>query len=531
MPEVSADFTVWTVRLQPGICFADDPAFKGKPRELVAADYVYAFKRISTRPTRARPTAALDDEGILGLERAARSARCATRSRSTTTASLEGLRALDRYTLQFKLAEPRPRFVDDARRERSYGAVAREVVEAYGDDIDGAPGRHRARFGSSQWRRSSLIVLETQPGLPRGALRRRAGAGRRRGPGAAGQRFKGRRLPLIDGVEIVDHRGEPAALAELPQRPGRLAARVPPEFVAERGARTASSRPTWPSTASALQRYRQPRRHACRTSTWRTRWSAATRRRRWRCAARSAWPTTSTTRSAIIRRGQAIPAQAPMAPRHLRLRPGAATARTATTTRRAPRRCSTSTATSTATATAGASSPTARRCVSTMSTAAASRSTASSTRTGRRALAAIGVRMVFETAQWPEHMKAGARRQAADVVPRQHRGRPRRRRRLLEYMYGPSIGQPATSRASSCRRSTTIYERMLDLPDGPERAALFRKASELVVAYMPYRIHVHRIYNDLLASLDRRLPAAVLSQPVLALRRGRRRDARRRRCA
>ena len=29
MPEVSADFTVWTVRLQRGILFADDPAFKG----------------------------------------------------------------------------------------------------------------------------------------------------------------------------------------------------------------------------------------------------------------------------------------------------------------------------------------------------------------------------------------------------------------------------------------------------------------------------------------------------------------------
>jgi hypothetical protein len=37
---------------------------------------------------------------------------------------------------------------------------------------------------------------------------------------------------------------------------------------------------------------------------------------------------------------------------------------------------------------------------------------------------------------------------------------------------------------------------MLDLPDGAERLALFRDASELVVAYMPYRIHCHRIYND-----------------------------------
>ncbi len=29
MPEVSADFRTWTVRVQPGIYFADDPAFKG----------------------------------------------------------------------------------------------------------------------------------------------------------------------------------------------------------------------------------------------------------------------------------------------------------------------------------------------------------------------------------------------------------------------------------------------------------------------------------------------------------------------
>ena len=46
MPEVSDDFRTWTVRIQPGIYFADDPAFKGKRRELVAQDYVYAFQRV-----------------------------------------------------------------------------------------------------------------------------------------------------------------------------------------------------------------------------------------------------------------------------------------------------------------------------------------------------------------------------------------------------------------------------------------------------------------------------------------------------
>ena len=45
MPEVSADGKVFTIRIQPGILFADDPAFGGKPRELTAADYVYSITR------------------------------------------------------------------------------------------------------------------------------------------------------------------------------------------------------------------------------------------------------------------------------------------------------------------------------------------------------------------------------------------------------------------------------------------------------------------------------------------------------
>jgi ABC-type transport system substrate-binding protein len=67
--------------------------------------------------------------------------------------------------------------------------------------------------------------------------------------------------------------------------------------------------------------------------------------------------------------------------------------------------------------------------------------------------------------------------------------------RAFEYMYGPAIGQTNLARFK-LPAFDDIYRRMLDLPDGPERQTLFRKASELVVAYMPYRIHVHRIYND-----------------------------------
>jgi ABC-type transport system substrate-binding protein len=63
-------------------------------------------------------------------------------------------------------------------------------------------------------------------------------------------------------------------------------------------------------------------------------------------------------------------------------------------------------------------------------------------------------------------------------------------------MYGPSIGQGNLARAK-LPGFDEIYRRMLLMPDGPERAALFLQASNIVTAYMPYRAHVHRLYNDL----------------------------------
>src|SRR5687767_342532 len=46
MPEISADGRTWTIRIAPGTFFADDAAFKGRKRELVAQDYVFSWKRL-----------------------------------------------------------------------------------------------------------------------------------------------------------------------------------------------------------------------------------------------------------------------------------------------------------------------------------------------------------------------------------------------------------------------------------------------------------------------------------------------------
>src|SRR5436309_14665681 len=42
LPDISPDGKTWTIRIRQGIHFADDPAFKGKRRELTAHDYVFA---------------------------------------------------------------------------------------------------------------------------------------------------------------------------------------------------------------------------------------------------------------------------------------------------------------------------------------------------------------------------------------------------------------------------------------------------------------------------------------------------------
>ena len=68
LPEHSKDFRDWTVRIKPGIFFAEDPAFKGKPRELVAEDYVYAFKRFADPANKSAVWSYLEEFGIVGLQ-------------------------------------------------------------------------------------------------------------------------------------------------------------------------------------------------------------------------------------------------------------------------------------------------------------------------------------------------------------------------------------------------------------------------------------------------------------------------------
>ena len=152
MPKVSDDFRVWTVRVKPGIHFQHDPAFEGRRRELVAEDFVYTLKRFFDPRWKSPAYASVNELGMLGLE-SLREAALKNKTPFDYDAPVEGLRALDRYTVQYRFDKPQPRFLYSLAGGDVAGAVAREVIEAYGDDIQhirSAPGHSVLRNGAAR---------------------------------------------------------------------------------------------------------------------------------------------------------------------------------------------------------------------------------------------------------------------------------------------------------------------------------------------------------------------------------------------
>ena len=196
MPEISADGRTWTIRLKPGTYFSDDPAFKGKKRELVAQDYVYAWKRLLD-PRMRSPYLWYLDGKLVGADKVLAKAKEA--GRLDYDAEIEGLRALDKYTIQLRLVEPDYVLVGYMTHP-AMAAVAREVIEAHGD----ASGWVMANpvgtgpYRLKEWRRGQKIVLEANPNFREEHYPATGEAGD--APMIA--RMKGKRLPQIGRIEV-----------------------------------------------------------------------------------------------------------------------------------------------------------------------------------------------------------------------------------------------------------------------------------------------------------------------------------------
>src|SRR6266576_721323 len=157
MPDISPDGRTWAIRLKPGIFFAEDPVFAEKKRELTAADFVYAWKRV-TDPRVRSPNADLLEGRLVGLDAAIAKAKVS--GSFDYDAEIAGLRAIDRHTLQIQLIEPDFTFLMSLNNA-ALRAVAREAIEKYADaggrvmDHPVGTGPYRLK----EWQRGRRILL------------------------------------------------------------------------------------------------------------------------------------------------------------------------------------------------------------------------------------------------------------------------------------------------------------------------------------------------------------------------------------
>jgi ABC-type transport system substrate-binding protein len=158
LPVIADNGKTYTFKITKGIYFAPDPAFKGKKRELIAQDFIYTYMRFMD-PKNRSPYAFLLEGKIVGLDDLAASAKKA--GKFDYDAKVPGMEAVDRYTLRFRLTETDYNFPLVAAHS-SLGAVAREVIEAYGEDTMGHPVG-TGPYQLKSWTRRSKIVLEANP--------------------------------------------------------------------------------------------------------------------------------------------------------------------------------------------------------------------------------------------------------------------------------------------------------------------------------------------------------------------------------
>ncbi len=491
MPQISEDFRTFTFRIKPGIYFADDPAFKGKKRELVAEDYVYTLKRHYDPRWNSPNLYRLEAAKILGLSELRRQV-LQDKKPFPYDQPVEGLRALDRYTLQVRLADPSPRFHQEVMTDHSsFGAMAREVVEAYGDKIMEHPVGTGA-FRLAEWRRSSRIVLERNPGYREHLYDEQAPDDDARSQAIAAQ-LKGRRMPMLDRVEIVIiEESQPRWLSFLNGQTD-LMERLPNEFapvaipndklapnLAKRGI-TMDRAPLVDITLAALFNQDNP------VVGGYTPEKVALRR-----AIALAYDVEQEIR--LVRKAQSIPAQTAIAPLTFGYNPSIKTTMSDHDPARA-RALLDLYGYLDRDGDGWREMPDGSPLVLEYATQPdqASRQLAE---LWEKNMKAVGLKIDFKVAKWPENLKASRAGKLmmwgvgwSATTPDGDT--------FLALAYGPNKGGANHSRFS-LPAFDALYEKQKALPDGPERQQVMEEASKLMVAYVPYKLSGHRIATDLM---------------------------------
>ena len=487
LPEVSPDFKTFTFRVKPGIYFADDPAFGGKKRELVAADYVYSWKRHYDPQWKSPNLYILANAKIVGLSEL-RDELMKAKKPFDYAREVEGLRVLDKYTFQVKTAEPRPRLLLEFTDGSTWGAVAREVVEFYGDKIMEHPVG-TGPFKLASWRRASKIVLERNPAYREQFYDEEAPADDPIAQ-AAVARLKGKRLPLLDRIEIaIVAENQPRWLAFLNGEHDILW-EVPSDF-ADIAMPHNKLAPNLKKRDITMVRY-------ARADVALTYFNmedpvvggytpdkVALRR-----AVSLAIDVDKEIR--LVRKSQAVPSQGPVSPSTWGHNPAMKTEMSDYDPARAKALLDMYGYVD-KNGDGWRDLPDGRPLVLEIATQPdqASRSLAE---LWQKNMDAINLRITFKVANWPDNLKAANNGKLMMWGVGWSAGAPDGET-FLSLGDGNSKGQANKSRFD-LPAFNRVYAIQKSLPNGPERQAAMDEAQRLMVAYAPYKFHVHRVFTD-----------------------------------
>jgi ABC-type transport system substrate-binding protein len=488
MPIITDDFRTFTIKIRPGIYFADDVAFGGKKRELIAQDVVYSYKRIFDPKTKSQVYPDLEEAKLVGMDALRQAAEKPGASFKYDT-EVEGLAALDRYTIRFKLLETRPRFIHLLTDASVYGVVAREVVEKYGDKIMEHPVGTSA-FKLDQWVRASKMTFVKNPNY-REEFYKADPSPDDPVAQALYQKMKGKRLPMVDKVEIsIIEEAQPRWLSFL-QNDHDLMSGLPNQFsfqvipnnhlapnLVKRG--IVMNRVPAPDVTLTYFNMEHP------VVGGYTPDKVALRR-----AIALAYNNDAEIR--LSRRNQAIPAQGPMQP---------------TTFGYDPKFKSEMSEYNPAKAAAlldmfgyvdkdgdgWRDLPDGSPLVLEYATTPTS-SDRELNEIWKKSMDAAKIKIVFKSGQWPEHLKQ-ARAGKLMLWGLGYTASLPDGADMLAVAYGPAKGENNLSRFENANFDDLFQKQQL-MADGPERLVAMQQLAKILVAYMPYKFNTHRILTDL----------------------------------
>ncbi len=493
IPQPEEGGTRYTFRIKPGILFAEDPAFKGQKRELVAKDLEYAIKRFRDWRNRS-PYEWLFENKIVGLDEFAERAKKA--GKLDYDANIPGIEVRDRYTISFKLKEPDFNFLYVLAMPNVV-PVAREVIEAYGDDTMGHPVG-TGPFVLKEWVRRSKIVLERNPNHRGYELDVRYADPKDEWDRRAIEALHGKRLPLIDRVEVFPIEDEQPRFLAFLNKEHDILDETPFAFIhqvlpngklspslARQGVavyRELAPEITYYAFNLNMKAEGKPNPVGGYTPE--------------RVALRRALVLAHDREREIeiLRKGQAIPAETPVAPGVVGYDPEFRSQSQAYDPARAKALLDMFGYVD-RDGDGWRDQPDGKPLVIGHKYNAGSQENRQLAELYVKNTADIGVRMEAEAVQFADLLKdkkvsnyvTAQSAWTADYPDAQN---------FLQLLYGPNTGQ-SNEAEFKLPEYDRLYEKSLAVPDSPERNAIYREMNRLFLAYAPWRMGVHRVFNHL----------------------------------